>query len=339
MAKIRIGQTDITVEQNGFGALPIQRISKKDAVYLLRKAYDGGIEYFDTARAYTDSEEKLGDAFSGMREKVFIATKTGARSADDFWRDLDTSLKNLRTDYIDVYQFHNPSFCPEPGDESGLYDAMLEAKQQGKIRYIGITNHSLSVARQAVDSGLYATLQYPLSYLSSDDELSLVQACSDKSMGFIAMKALAGGLITHSAAACAYLTRYDNVVPIWGVQREHELDEFLSYIPEPPALKSEMMAVIEKDRGELSGDFCRGCGYCMPCPRGIMIPMAARTSLMLRRAPLDFSLNEQGEQMMKKIEDCIECGLCMSKCPYNLNTPELLKRNYKDYFEFLAGNP
>ena len=157
METVTLGSTGITVNKNGFGALPIQRISTEDAAALARKAYDAGITFFDTARFYTDSEEKLGVAFEGMREKVYIATKTAASTPEEFWSQLQTSLTNLKTDYIDLYQFHNPEVCPKPGDGSGLYEAMLEAKAQGKIRHIGITNHRLAVAREAIESGLYET--------------------------------------------------------------------------------------------------------------------------------------------------------------------------------------
>ena len=235
---------------------------------LLRRAYDGGIRFFDTARSYSDSEEKLGAAFEGMREKLYIATKTPAQTGEDFWKDLETSLKLLRTDYVDLYQFHNPDFCPKPGDGTGLYEAMLEAKAQGKVRHIGITNHRLHVAQEAIDSGLYETLQFPFSYLSSDKELDLVRQCREKDMGFIAMKALAGGTINNSSAAYAYMLQFDNVLPIWGIQRGWELKEFLNYEKQPPALDDGLRAVIEKDRRELAGNFCRGCGYCMPCPPG-----------------------------------------------------------------------
>lgn len=285
MVQVTLGKTGITVEKNSFGALPIQRISKEEAVKLLRKAYDHGVTFFDTARFYTDSEEKVGEAFKGMREKVYIATKTGATTAEGFWKDLHTSLNNLQTDYIDIYQFHNPSFCPKPGDGTGLYEAMLEARDKGMVHHIGITNHRLHVAKEAIESGLYETLQFPFCYLATEKDLEIVEACKAADMGFIAMKALSGGLITNSAAAYAYLAQYDHVLPIWGVQRESELDEFLSYIDNPPAMTEELKAVIEKDRTELLGEFCRGCGYCMPCPVGIEINNSARMSLMIRRAP------------------------------------------------------
>lgn len=335
MQTVTLGKTGITVNRNGFGALPVQRVSKEEGAALLRKAYENGINFFDTARAYTDSEEKIGMGLSDVREHIIIATKTGSQTVEGFWKDLETSLSLMKTDYVDIYQFHNPAFCPLPGDGSGLYEAMMEAKAQGKIRHIGITNHRLAVAQQAVDSGLYETLQFPFSYLASEKEEALVKACKEKNIGFICMKALSGGLITRSDAAYAYLAQFDNALPIWGIQRESELDEFLSYQDNEPTLTEELKALIEKDRQELAGEFCRGCAYCMPCPAGIEINTCARMSLLLRRSPAAGWLTESGQAMMKKIEGCLECGRCKTKCPYGLNTPELLKKNYEDYKTFL----
>ena len=336
MQKVRLGKTEIEVSKNGFGALPIQRISKKDAVYLLQKAFYNGINYFDTARAYSDSEEKMGAAFAYIRDKIIISTKTMAADADGFWKDLEGSLRQLQTDYIDIYQFHNPAFCPRPGDETGLYEAALKAKEQGKIRHIGITNHRIAVAQEAIGSGLYETMQFPFSYLSAGPDLDIVEACREADMGFIAMKGLAGGLIHNASCAYAYMaqSQFSHVAPIWGIQRESELDEFLSYQECPPALTEERLQEIESDREQLSGDFCRGCGYCMPCPAGIENNNCARMSLMLRRAPKNAWLSEEWQVKMKKIEDCIHCGNCMKKCPYGLNTPELLAKNYEDYKTF-----
>lgn len=337
MNTVTLGKTGITTNKNGFGALPIQRISDEAAVHLLRKAYDAGVTFFDTARYYSDSEHKLGLAFAGMRERIFIASKTGAKTPEMFWKELETTLHNLQTGYLDIYQFHNPAFCPRPGDGSGLYECMEEAKRQGKIRHIGITNHRLNVANEAVESGLYETLQFPFCYLASEEDLALVQKCRDAGMGFIAMKALSGGLITNSAAAYAFEAQFDNVLPIWGVQREDELDEFLSYIENPPVMTEALQAVIDRDRAELIGEFCRGCGYCMPCPVGIEINNCARMSLMIRRAPSAAQLTPQMQQKMLQIENCLHCGQCKSKCPYHLDTPALLAKNLKDYKEILAG--
>lgn len=338
MQQITLGRTGITVNKNGFGALPIQRISKEEAAKLLLKAYHNQITFFDTARFYTDSEEKIGKAFDPVsRSHIILATKTGARTVEEFQRDLETSLRLLKTDYIDLYQFHNPPVCPKPGDQSGLYEAMLEAKKQGKIRHIGITNHRLNVAREAIQSGLYETLQFPFSYLAAPADLELVEACKQANMGFIAMKALSGGLITNSKAAYAYLAQFDYVLPIWGIQKENELDEFLSYQQDPPTMDEEILAFIQKEKEELSEEFCRGCGYCMPCPAGIEINNCARMSLLLRRSPAELQLTKEVQEKMKKIENCLHCGQCKKKCPYGLDTPKLLQKNYQDYQEVLAG--
>ena len=337
MDKVTLGRTGITVCKNGFGALPMQRVSFEEASSLLRTAYDNGVRFFDTARAYTDSEEKIGFAMSDIRDKIYLATKTMAQDVDGFWRDLHTSLKNLKTDYIDIYQFHNPSFCPKPDDGTGLYEAMLRAKAEGKIRFISITNHRLSVANEAIESGLYDTVQFPFCYLATDKDIELVKKCKENNLGFIAMKGLSGGLITNSRAAYAFMNEYDNVLPIWGVQRMGELMEFLSYNDNPPKMDDEIKELIENDRKMLSGNFCRGCGYCMPCPVGIEINNCARMSLLLRRSPSELQLTQEVQAKMKKIEDCLHCGKCKSKCPYGLDTPTLLEENYKDYVEILNG--
>ena len=337
MRQITLGSTGITVPQNAFGALPIQRVSTEMAVKLLRRAYEGGMRFFDTARAYSDSEVKVGEAFDGMREKVFIATKTGAKTPEEVRAQVETSLKNLRTDYIDIYQFHCADQCYRPGDGTGMYECMEELKKEGKIRHIGITAHKLYIAEEAVESGLYETLQYPFSYLSSEKEIALVKKCKEANMGFIAMKGLAGGLINRSEAAMAFMSQFDNALPIWGIQKEKELEEWLSYMAETPTMNEELTAYIEKEQKELTGEFCRGCGYCMPCPAGIMINQCARMSLMLRRAPSKAWLTPQMQAEMKKIEVCLHCNQCMKKCPYELNTPELLKKNYEDYEKVLAG--
>ena len=337
MDRVTLGKTGITVCRNGFGALPIQRIGKEDAAYLVRKAYENGVNFFDTARAYTDSEEKLGYATSSFRDKIFIATKTAAKNGEDLKKDLETSLSLLKTDYIDIYQFHNPPFCPKPGDGTGLYEAMLEAKNEGKIRHIGITNHRLGVAQEAIESGLYETLQFPFSYISGEKEMELLAMCREKDMGFIAMKGLAGGLLNNSRVCYAFMSQFDNVLPIWGVQRERELDEWLSYNDNPPVMDEEVKSIIEKDRKELSGDFCRGCGYCMPCPMGIKISECARMIQMIRRSPSQGQLGAEAQAMMANIHNCVKCGKCMDKCPYSLPIPTLLEKNLEDYEAIIEG--
>lgn len=334
MRTITLGKTGITTPQNAFGALPIQRVDMETAVKILHKAYEGGMTFFDTARAYSDSEEKLGEAFADMRDKIYIASKTMAKTPEAFEKDLDTTLKNLRTEYLDIYQFHCVDQCYRPGDETGMYEAMLKAKAQGKIRHIGITAHKIGIAEEIVESNLYETLQFPFSYLATDRDIALVEACGNAGMGFIAMKGLSGGLLNNSRACMAFMSQYD-VLPIWGVQREKELDEWLAFFDNDVIMTPELNAVIDKDREELLGDFCRGCGYCMPCAVGIQINQCARMSQLIRRSPSANWLSEQWQAEMMKIEECINCGACMKHCPYELKTPELLKKNLEDYKNIL----
>ena len=336
MKNITLGKTGITVPQNAFGALPIQRVTLGTAVHLLRSAYDGGMRFFDTARAYTDSEEKVGVAFEGMRDKVYIASKTQAKTVEKFWEDLETSLKMLKTDHLDLYQLHCVPQCYKPGDGTGLYEALVEAKKQGKVLHIGITAHKIGVAEEIVASGLYETLQFPFSYLATDRDIALVKSCQDAGMGFIAMKGLSGGLLTNSKACMAFMSQFE-ALPIWGVQRESELAEWLRFFEEDVEMTDELQAVIDADRKELLGEFCRGCGYCMPCTVGIQINQCARMSQMVRRAPSASWLNDYWQKEMAKIDECVECGLCKTRCPYELDTPKLLKKNLADYREILAG--
>lgn len=335
MTQVRLGKTEMITNKNGFGALPIQRISYEETEALIYEAYDNGVTFYDTARFYTDSEEKLGRAIAkrGIRDKVYIASKTMCNTTEEFWSQLSQSLIDLQTDYLDLYQFHNPSFCPKPGDGTGLYEAMIEAKEQGKIKHIGITNHRLAVAHEAIDSGLYETLQFPFCYLASEQDAVLVEKCAQADMGFIAMKAMSGGLITRADAAYAFCAQYNHMLPIWGVQKMSELQEFIACEKNPPAMDEEMQNFILREREELSGEFCRGCGYCMPCPVGIKINDCARMSLMIRRAPTSVYMDEEHQQDMELIEECLHCGQCREKCPYGLDTPALLAKNLADYRE------
>lgn len=336
MDKVRLGKTELMVTKTAFGALPMQRVSMDDAKALLTRAYEAGINYFDTARAYTDSEEKIGFALRDVRKSVIISTKTGADTKKQVLDQLQTSLDMLKTDYIDIYQLHNPRTLPNPDDPDSSYAGMVEAKKKGYVRHIGITNHSAERAIAAAESGLYETVQYPFSYLCSELDAKVVDVCQANDVGFIAMKALSGGLITNAAAAFAFMQRYGSVVPIWGIQRMEELKEFIALDANHPTWDAKIEAQIAADRKELTGSFCRGCGYCMPCPVGIEIPTNARMSLLLRRSPTEGHLSEVRQQNMRLIEQCKHCGHCSSQCPYHLDTPALLAQNLKDYLTFLS---
>ncbi len=332
MDKIRLGKTNLMVSRTSFGCIPIQRLSDEDSTALLRAAFGGGVNFYDTARAYTTSERKIGLALGDVRDQIIIASKTMAETGEGLEKDLDTSLSELKTDYIDLYQLHNPAIVPRPGDSSGLYDAALAAKAKGKIRHIGVTNHRLELAKDMVESGLFETMQFPMSCLASEEEIGLVKRCGELDVGFIAMKGLAGGLITDAKPTFAFLRQLENAVPIWGLEHMWQLEEFLRYEEAPPKMDDAMRATIEKDRAELSGNYCRGCGYCLPCPAGIAIPMAARMRLLLSRMDWRGMIGEQDQIAMRRINDCTNCLHCVKHCPYHLDPRELMSENLT-YFE------
>jgi len=329
-----LGRTGLIVTRTAFGVLPIQRVEMAEASRILRRAYEAGITFYDTARAYSDSEEKIGAALADVRDHIVIATKSGATTRKGVLADLETSLRNLRTDHVDLLQLHNPGTLPDPNDPESSFAGMLEARDKGMIRFLGITNHRRERAEEAIASGLYDTLQFPLCMISSPEDLALIEACRKADMGLIAMKALSGGLITNARAAFAFLWQFENVVPIWGIQRLSELEEFLVLDAAPPVCDEAMLAEIAVDRDALQEDFCRACGYCLPCPAEIPIPMAARMSLLLRRMPPERLLGEEWAANMARVEDCIDCGHCRDHCPYGLDTPALLRRNLADYRTF-----
>ena len=334
MKTIRLGKTGLQVTKCSFGALPIQRTPREEAIAIFRAALDGGINFFDTARNYTDSESKMGEAFDGRRERAIIATKSSADTHDKLLEDMRTSLSELRTDYIDLFQFHLAPKCHRPGEEDGLYDAVQEARASGLIRHIGLTAHRLDVAMEAAGSGLYETIQYPFSYLSSQRDMELVELCRREDLGFIAMKALSGGLITDAATATAFMNETPGVVPIWGIQRMSELEEFLRLAKDSPTMDDEMRRRIEKDKKELAGNFCRGCGYCRPCPAGIEINWLARMPLAIRRMSPELFMTEEWVEKMERFKSCTHCGACAKKCPYELDPPKLMAAASEDYFKF-----
>ena len=334
MKKIVLGQTGLEVTKTAMGCLPGQLCDEEYAVRLLRAAFDKGINYFDTANAYTDSEKKIGLALADVRDQIVISTKSAALDKAGVLAHIENSLRMLKTDHIDLFQFHQVAAVPDPNDPNGAYAGALEAKRRGWIDHIGVTTHRVNVAEACIASGYFETLQFPFSYISAKRDLALADKCKKANMGYIAMKGLAGGMLTNARACQAFMNSYDNVVPIWGIQRLEELDEWIALGEAEVEMDEELAAFIQKERQELSGSFCRSCGYCMPCPVGIEIRNCARMNMLLRRSPWQPYMTEEWRQKMEKINDCLECHRCSSRCPYQLDTPNLLKYMLKDYREF-----
>ncbi len=331
MQYVTLGKTGLKVSRTAFGALPIQRCSFDEAAEILRYAYDNGVNFFDTARIYSNSEEKIAYALSDVRKNIIIATKSQATSLEVLKRDINQSLTNLKTDYVDLFQFHNPKvLIPED-----MTKYVQELKNQGVVRHIGITNHSKEIAANAVLSGLYETLQYPFSSLSSQEEINLVRLCEENNVGYIAMKAMAGGLIQSVEANFAFIRSYPWVVPIWGIQKLYEIKQFIELENNPPELNSQRKSEIEQDKERLSGRFCRSCGYCKPCPIDLPLEQICRLDMLLERAVFQNFLTTEWQGIMNHTKDCIGCGACDSRCPYQLNPQQLIKSQYENYLKFV----
>ena len=338
MRTIRLGRTNIVVNSLGFGALPIQRAPMAEAVRILHRAVEAGVNFFDTARVYTDSEEKLGAALADKRKDIIIATKSFPGTADFITKSIETSLKNLRTEYVDLLQIHNPKKVPMPGDGSEMYEALSAAREAGKARFIGLTAHSLDNAVTAAQSGLYDTVQFPFSAISSDKELNIAAVCKKEDVGFIAMKALGGGLIRHIPATFAFIRQYENVLPIWGIQKMTELEEFIHLESNPPAWGETTRTQVEQERKDLGASFCRACGYCLPCPANIDIPFVARSVLLLGRQPVHKLMTPEAKEKIARAFECTQCGVCKTRCPYDLDTPELVRVNAEGFTAYMRSH-
>ena len=335
---IILGKTGLEVTLPSMGCLPIQRCTTDYAISLLKEAYAGGIRYFDTAAAYSDSEEKIGLALEDVRDDIIISTKSHGQTGEEVLADIKRSLERMKTDHIDLFQFHQLTAVPDFNDPKGIYCAALEARERGWIKHIGFTSHRVNIAEDCIDSDMFETCQFPFSYISSERDIALAERCKEHNMGFIAMKGLAGGMLTNVRACQAFMNCYDNVVPIWGIQRREELEQWLNAAQEDIVMDDALRGFIEKEKAELAESFCRSCGYCTPCTVGIEIPNCARMNMLLRRSPWQQYMTNEWYNKMQKINDCIGCGVCKSKCPYGLDTPKLLKYMLKDYNEFYASH-
>jgi predicted aldo/keto reductase-like oxidoreductase len=342
LEKIRLGKTGMMVTRIGFGGIPIQRISEDEAVKIVQRCIDLGINFFDTANSYTVSEGYIGKAIKGRRDDVFIATKTGAREADEIEKHLELSLQRLDTDYIDLYQFHGVSdqaaLDKILAPENGLYEVFEKAKKTGKIRHIGITSHQIDVAKKQVESGFFETMMFPFNFISREPGEELLHLCKEHDVGFINMKPIAGGMLNNVTIAFKYLFQFSDMVIIPGIEKIREIDEIISIYNDPHEMSAEENAEMERMREELGTRFCRRCDYCQPCQQEIPISMLMTFPSMVKRMPSDWYLNNPRiSEMMEKVVTCIDCGECEERCPYDLSIREMIKESYDLYESVKAG--
>ena len=322
-----LGKSGLKVSRLGFGGIPIQRIDAAGTRVLMEKMMDAGINYIDTARGYTVSESYIGQALEGIRDKFILATKSMARTKEAMAADIDISLNNLRTDYIDLYQCHNPSLqqLEQICGEGGALEALMEAKTAGKIGHIGITAHGLEVFEKALELDWVETIMFPYNIVESQGE-KLIQRCTEKNVGFIDMKPLAGGAIEDATLALRYIRSNPDVgVIIPGMAEEKELAQNLAAVSDTSPLSEAELEKIRRIRTELGSQFCRRCGYCAPCAVGIAIPNIFTFEGYLSRYGLADWAKDRYAAMSAKAGDCIGCGLCETRCPYHLPIRQMLK--------------
>ena len=328
-----LGKTNLTISRLGFGGIPIQRIDAEGTRTLMHQLKDAGVNYIDTARGYTVSEEYLGYALEGIREGFVLATKSMARTKEAMEADIATSLKNLRTDYIDLYQVHNPT--PDqlkqvvaPG---GALEALLEAKAAGKVGHLGVTAHSLDTFKMALEMDWVETIMFPYNIVESQGQ-DLIHACAEKNIGFVCMKPLAGGAIEDATLALRYIcSNPDVTVVIPGMADPKELEQNIAAVADTSPLTEEEQKKFQAVRDDLGTQFCRRCNYCQPCTAGISISNVFLFQGYLRRYGLGDWAKNRYSALEKKASDCVDCGLCESRCPYNLPIREMLKAAAKDF--------
>ena len=328
-----LGKSGLKVSRLGFGGIPIQRIDAEGTRQLMHQLKDAGVNYIDTARGYTVSEEYLGYALEGIREHFILATKSMAKTKEAMAADIETSLRNLRTDYIDLYQLHNPAAASldqifAPG---GAFEALLEARDAGKIRHIGVTTHSVELFAKFVEMDWVETIMFPYNIVENQAE-ELIAKCAEKNIGFICMKPMAGGAIEDGRLALRYIAANDNVTEIIpGMAEPQELEENIAAINDTFPLTEEEKAAIDKVKASLGTQFCRRCNYCAPCTVGINIPGVFLFEGYLSRYGLGDWAKSRYATLEHTASDCIECGACEPRCPYNLPIREMLKRAAKGF--------
>ncbi len=342
MKKIELGKTGLQVSRVGFGGIPITRVSKEDAVRLLRKAFDAGINFVDTAVGYGDSEEKIGAAVSGQkREALILASKSMAREAEKMTADIEQSRKRMRTAYLDLYQAHginNFAEWKKVTGAGGALEALQEARRKGIVRHAGFSSHSLDVAREAVTSGLFETVQIPFNFITSEPETKILPLLEKHPLGLIVMKPFAGGVIPFAGPALKYLFRFPGAVPIPGIEKEEELDEIVAVTEAGGPLSATDKRKIAQLRKTIGANFCRRCGYCLPCPQQINIPLALHYESLYRRFPEENTLHESGKRLIDRVRACAGCGECEKKCPFELPIRKMLKETIAFYDEKLTAS-
>ena len=326
------------VSKIAFGGIPIMRVSKAEAVKIVQEAINLGINFIDTANGYTDSEEKIGEAIKGMRrEDLIIATKSTGGSKKTFNEHLELSLKRLGVDYIDIYQLHNVSSQAQKDavfGPDGAMEGLEEALKAGKVRFPGFSSHSVPMAIEIMKSGKFFSVQLPFNYIDSEALSEAIPLAKKLDMGFIAMKPMGGGLLHNAGLSFRYLGSIENIVPDPGIEKIEEIQEIVGIVNKNEAFSEDDKKEVERLKTEFGPSWCHRCDYCQPCPQGIHISSVLSMESALKRMPLERAKSMVGSAL-EKARTCTECGTCMTRCPYHLEIPALLKEKIK-YWDSLS---
>ena len=332
-----LGRSGLKVSELGCGGIPIMRVGLEEAKNIIRHCFQLGIRFFDTAHVYSDSEQKMGSALERVRGEVVLATKVWAKDAAGAAKELATSFDRLRTKRIDLIQCHNVSNQPDldrvmgPG---GAYEALAQAKAEGRVEAIGFSSHNPDIAVKAMRTGKFSTVQFPFNFIESDPQEKVFPVARELGMGIIAMKPLGGGLLDRADWCFRFLQQYPDVVPIPGIQSLEEINEIVGYYRERRSLGQADREQMRRIRNELGSRFCHRCEYCMPCEQGVQIPKVLLIKSQVRR----FSPKQLvfiTKDAVASVEQCAECGECVEKCPYHLPIPDMLKENEEIFKKFL----
>ena len=330
MEKIQFGKTGLMVSRIALGGIPIMRVPKEDAIKLVREALELGINFIDTANGYADSEEKIGEGISGMkREDLIITSKSMANDKKTFNEHLDLSLKRLKLDYIDIYQFHNVGSAEKRDaifGHGGAFEGLQEAIKAGKVRFPGFSSHNLEITLELMKRNIFAAVQFPFNYVDNAAEKEIIPLAKELDIGFISMKPMGGGLLDNAGLSFRYLLQFDHIIPDPGIEKPEELREIVRIVKEKQLLTADDKKAIEKLRAELDSVWCHRCDYCQPCPQGISISSVLSAKSLYKRFTLERFKSLSGAAL-EKARTCLECNQCKPRCPYHLDIPRLLKEN------------
>ncbi len=336
MKTIKLGKTGLEISRIGFGGIPIQRLTEEEAIRVVQRCIDLGVTFLDTANGYSTSEERIGKAvaaMAGRRKDLVIATKTGARDRATAWQHLELSLERLQTDYVDLWQLHNVA-TPEAFEQvigpGGAMEAAQQALEEGKVRHIGVTSHSMDVAIDMVPSGHFETLQFPFNFVTNEAADKLLPLIREHDLGFIAMKPFAGGMLDDANLAIKYLLQFDDVVPDPGIETSAEIEEIVNIVQDCELTPQERQE-MERVRAEVGTRFCRRCDYCQPCPEDVSISLVMNLRSFWKRFADESFTGGWIARGVESARNCTECGECEEKCPYHLPIREMIVESLEFY--------